>query len=148
MQQQQQQDQYITLFRKIPIDIIINHILPFTQQPQSREHLENIRNYVIDTRILNNYYPVKNEDHVIMMNNILRFCSDKKLIEAGSIILLKRHFCYTTINYNDFIVLITKFGKQNKFSNSKINIKRFNFLWGLLTVRERTQFINDFVLRF
>lgn len=114
----QQRQINLSLFRKIPTDIIINHILPFTQQPQSREHLENIRGFITDIRIIYNYY--NDNEHIIMINKLLQFCNIT--ISVKLLLVTNQRFCY------------------------RRNITHFRFLWGRLTPKERSRFINNFIL--
>lgn len=119
----------LKLFRKIPFDIIINHILPFTEKHQSKKHLENIRSFVMDYNIIYNFY-IDEYHHASMVYNMLQFITNVKLIAYNSTIYK----------------LLIKITNNNKFINEDKNIKHSRILCGLLSPLERTKFINDYII--
>ena len=68
----------------LPDDIIREHILPYTYEPQSRELCEDIRNfYKIKNHLSENYRRIykngyKNEDKEWLLNDIHRFMNEDK----------------------------------------------------------------------
>ena len=46
----------IELWKKIPVDVFINHIMPYTYKKQDTNLLNDIRNFVFDYRMIVNYY--------------------------------------------------------------------------------------------
>ena len=116
----------------IPHDIIINNIIPYTYQPQKNELLMDIISFQKDRNIIENIYPVKYNYHILLYD-ILRFIPIKQLfLRNYSIIHLNIPDCSLSSYINKFFL-------EQKTKN------RIKFLWGLLTVVERTRFINTHI---
>ena len=108
--------------KRIPFDVIINHIIPYTYNVQSNILLEDIKNYyTIKEMLMNTKYDtnmIKHEILAIFYDNTCKL---------------------STILYRHFQI---KFKKQDyniiyNFSNNK----RFNVLFGLFTKEERVLFL-------
>jgi hypothetical protein len=100
---------------RIPFDIIINHIIPYTYNIQSNILLEDIKNYYTIKNIL------MDEKHEILA---LFYDSKPKLYT-----ILYRHF-QMKIKPQDYNIIY-------KFSKNTI----FNILFGLFTKEERLYFL-------
>jgi hypothetical protein len=102
-------------FAKIPFDIIINHILPYTYNIQSKELLYDIKNYREDLNLVENCY-LFDYNYVILYRDLGEFYEFKfnKLINIGQ--LNKKYW------------------------------KKIRFIWGKLTPKLRTEFINTYIL--
>jgi hypothetical protein len=119
-----------SIFNRIPEDIIREHILPYTYNTQSREHILDIQSYWRDYSIIMNYYAIF-MNHKILLYDLYDFCFPR---------VIERY------------VLFTKVGTPESFSDIchtilcrevKSNIR---FIFGLLNPIERTQFINEYIL--
>ena len=44
------------LWKKIPVDVFINNIMPFVYQKQHDDLLNDIRNFTFDYKMIKNYY--------------------------------------------------------------------------------------------
>jgi hypothetical protein len=102
---------------KIPYDIIINNIIPYTYNTQSNLLLEDIKNYyTIKSKIIEDKYSTS------IKLEILVFFKFKSMLNT----ILNRHFIANLKQYN--------------YANIK-NVsleKKFSILFGLLTKEERT----------
>jgi len=125
---------------KIPDDIIINHIIPYTYNIQPKELLMDIKSFYIDYNIINNVY-IFDYNNVILLRDLLFFTEIyeyKKLINIFKKHIFLKNYLNTRI-YNYII--------NNIELNIKINtVRKVRFLIGLMTPFQRTQFINKFIL--
>ena len=112
--------------KRIPIDIIINHIIPYTYNIQPNLLLEDIKNYhKIKTILIDDKY-----DTDIIKHEILAvFYTNKQKLNN----ILHRHFQINLRNYDYNII-------YNYSQNTK-----FNILFGLFSIEERTYF-SEYIL--
>ena len=104
--------------KRIPIDIIINHIIPYTYNIQPNLLLEDIKNYhKIKTILLDDKYDIDVIKHEILSV----FYSNKQKLTN----ILHRHF----LNYDYNIIY--EYSQNTKF----------NILFGLFSKEERTRFL-------
>ena len=105
--------------KRIPIDVIINHIIPYTYNIQSNILLEDIKNYyTIKEILMNNKYDtnmIKHEISAVFYDNKTKLLS---------------------ILYKHFQIKLKKYNIIKNFYNFSKN-KRFNILFGLFTKEER-----------
>ena len=107
---------------RIPFDIIINHIIPYTYSIQSNILLEDVKNYyTIKEILMDNKY-----DTNIIKHEILAVFYDNKPKLSN---ILYRHF-QMNLKPHDYNIIY-------KFSKST----RFNILFGLFTKEERIYFL-------
>ena len=132
---------------------LINHIIPFTYQTQSRELLYDIRTFNTDFNLVQDGY-VYDYDDAILLYDLHMFCNRNTLIlDRVSIFfqkIIKRHFFFKTKDISQVNKFITSYGKEG--ANVK-NAHAFDYtrkgrsIFGLLTSEERTRFINEYVLQ-
>jgi len=116
------------LFKYLPEDVIINHIMPYAYRVQPKILLWDIRSFYIDySLIINTYYTMYND-------NILLY-DLRKFMEGN---LRNRNF--VTRN-ND---ISREYCKQ--INNTIKHKKNSKCIWANLTPNERTQFINQNIL--
>jgi hypothetical protein len=112
---------------RIPIDIIINHIIPYTYNIQSNLLLEDIKNYYkIKTKLMDDKYDKNFIKHEILAI----FYIDKQKLNN----ILDRHFQFNLKKYNYNIIY--KYSQNTKF----------NILLGLFSKDERTYF-SEYILK-
>ena len=113
--------------KRIPIDIIINHIIPYTYNIQPKFLLEDIKNYhKIRTILIDDKY----DTDVIKHEILAIFYSNKQKLNH----ILHRHFQINLQNYDYNII----YGYSQ---NTK-----FNILFGLFSIEERTYF-SEYILK-
>ena len=132
------------IWRTLPEDIVIQHIMPYTYRKQPHRLLHDIRNFYIDYALVDEYYS-HSYNHYIWLNDIISFCtlphfhSTKKGVEK----ILQRHEYYKNKANFDLIEIALDLYYRNFGHNIE---RKCRFLWGLLLPVERTQFINKFML--
>ena len=111
---------------KIPYDIIINNIIPYTYNIQPKILLEDIKNYyAIKSKIMDDKY------NTSIKLEILAFFHFKSRLNT----ILNRHFIFNAKQYN-----------YDNIINLSLE-KKFSILFGLLTKEERTHgmnYVNNF----
>jgi len=127
--------------RKLPEEIIVNHIAPFMYCTQNIALLDDIRSYYKDKRFLENLYYTEFND-TILVYDLVRFCNcgltsnginpSFERILRRNLILSKKPSAYV-VSYilSSFVTSVT----HNALAKTK-------FLWTLLSPGERTNFIN------
>ena len=130
---------------RLPLDIIINHILPYTYNTKDREHVLDIRSFVRDYQFMESLFYDYNE--IIILNDLVRYCNNNvaplyglhKKYEKT----LRRYVMFqtkTSAEIHDYV-----FGVFHRriLENTE---SRIRFLFGLLTPRERTGFFNTYYI--
>jgi len=107
---------------RIPFDVIINHIIPYTYNVQSNILLEDIKNYfTIKELLINKKYDINMIKHEILS------------------IFYNNNHNLSTILYRHFQMKLKK--KDYNIIYNLSNNKRFNILFGLFTKEERVLFL-------
>lgn len=135
---------------RIPIEIIREHILPFTYNPQPKEICDDIKSFFnIRKHLCNVYYHrwkdtfeyEENADYNWLENDILRFYNnDIALMYGVHIDYINRYRRLFMLNHkskediNDFITLYLRYSSK----------QMVNLLLGILTCKERIDLV-DFV---
>ena len=135
------------LWKKIPYDVFINHILPYTYQKINSNILNDIRNFVHDYRIILNYYAFDMNEY-FLIHDIILFCSN------GGISLHEIPDDYF-VEFMDRNVIFKKLSLDKKYEyilnhfyynlTSEID-QKIKFLFALLTPIERALFINKHII--
>jgi hypothetical protein len=134
------------LIDRLPFDIIINHILPYTYNTQPNNLLVDIRSYCADYKLVESIYMTQHNEFVLL-HDLKKFCCaylkpyygmDNKFDS-----ILRRHISIKNRSEEKLINIL----RLNFHRNVEINTERkVKFIWGLLTPTERTEFINNFIL--
>ena len=112
--------------KRIPLDVIINHIIPYTYNVQSNILLEDIKNYYTIKEILMN----EKYDTIIIKRELLSLLYIKKTAYN----IFSRRFQVNLKKYNYKIIY-----------NYSLNT-RFNILFGLLSKEERDRF-SEYIIK-
>lgn len=120
---------------KLPKDLIYNHIIPFTYQLQDKKHLMDIRSFVTDYNIIENFY-FTDYQTINLLNDLEIFIyeSNKYIFSRFKIMNGKNNLevCYHEIMF---------------FNDNRTNVERkIRLIWGILTPFERTSFINKYII--
>ena len=134
------------LIDKLPFDVIINHILPYTYKPQPNNLLTDIRSHYADYGILDNVYMTQYNEF-ILLSDLIKFCGRclnpyygmNNKFDA----ILRRHINIIYKNEEKLINMVRLNFDRNIENNTERKIK---FIWGLLTPFERSEFINKFII--
>ena len=130
----------------VPLDVIINNIIPYTYHKQPQNLLIDIRTFKSDYSLVDSIYSTQ-YDNTILLNDLLRFCNInispsygiKNIFEN----VLRRNFIISNKSHEYLITLVIVHFHRNVNVNTERKIK---FIWGLLTPYERTAFINKYIL--
>jgi hypothetical protein len=145
------------LLQSLPIDIIIQNILPYTYIKQPINLLLDIRSFYKDFSIIENLYSY-NFNYNTLLFDLICFCNHSQIpgynVTKRFGKLLNRMFIMKEWSYtkcNDFVfVVFTQLCISNiKRYNMNIvlnHYRKIRFLWGLLKPNERTIFITNFLL--
>lgn len=140
-----QRELNINLFKFLPFDVVVNHILPYTYQPQPKRILADIRSFHSDYSFLENIYAF-DYNYDVLYHDLTCFCNCT-LVQNYNMNksfgnLLNRLFRFKNNTYSQLnnFVFIT-FHRDS----TKNQIRKIRFLWGLLKPVERTRFINRFL---
>ena len=109
-------------------------LLPFTYCPQSKELMSDVRSYVVDYRIIENVYAFDYNDN-ILMTDLVNFCVNKNFS-------LQQRRLLGNLHAVDMYLQTGYFPDTNMDNHER----RARLIWGLLTRKQRTQFINEYIL--
>lgn len=145
---------FIKYMSRVPTDVLINHIIPYTYNIQSPKLLYDLKNYIEDFSLLENTYETM-YNYGILYYDLLEYCNNEPLfgyeINDKFVNIFQRHVIYK--NYTKTMIYDYIFHKFNVFhiemdrEFDDIYKKKSRFLWGLLKPVERIQFINKYVLK-
>uniref|UniRef100_A0A6C0DA91 Uncharacterized protein n=1 Tax=viral metagenome TaxID=1070528 RepID=A0A6C0DA91_9ZZZZ len=137
------------LWKKIPTDVFINNIIPYTYQKQHDDLLNDIRNFTFVYRIIKNYYFFDLNEYCLLVD-LVSFCTNH-LCNDSNINRSKMSF----INFLERNIIFKKMPLDKKFEYIKLKFyfnlhskteMKIKFLFGLLTPFERARFINEYII--
>jgi hypothetical protein len=137
------------LWKKIPVDIFINHIMPYVYKKHDTNLLTDIRNFVFDYQMIINYYFFDLNEHCLLVD-LVSFCTNN-LCNDSMINISKMSFIF----FLDRNILFKNMPLGKKFEYIKSNFyynlhtkteMKIKFLFTLLTPSERARFINEFII--
>jgi len=109
----------MNLFARLPHDIIVHRIIPFTYQCQSNDLLQDIRSFFCTYRILHNVYLFEYNES-IWIHDLVEFI----------------------IRYN--IQMISK-KFMDSISENKNKKMKIRLIWGYMTRLNRNKFIHIYI---
>ena len=137
------------LWKKIPVDIFINHIIPDTYQKQDNNLLNDIRNFCSDYRMIINYYFFGLNDYCLLVD-LVSFCTNHLCNDSTSnrtkmsfIFFLDRNILFKNMPLGKKFEYIQSKFYFNLHTKTEMKIK---FLFTLLTPSERARFINEYII--
>ena len=134
------------LLRKIPDDVIINHIIPYTYEKKPIRHMADIRDFYESYRTISEYYYTELNEY-ILLRDIVYFYNGGHSLDEGI-----EHLFTVRLNRN---ISLQKYSLEEKyvfiFFNYKDNVvvdmnKKITFLWALMKPVQRAYFINKNIL--
>ena len=131
------------LFKKIPEDIVINHIMPYAYNIQPKELLIDIRSYMTDFQIVMDCYYIHYNER-ILLHDLHMFCRSNMASIFGEDYL---NCSIKTVTHIMNELHEFEFWNlyYNSFPSSKIH-QRVKLLWAYLKPSHRTKFINEYIL--
>ena len=139
---------HIELFKKIPMDIIINHIMPYTYKPQMKLLLFDIRSFTKDFQFVEDVYYTEYNGSVLICD-LIKFCNNNIApvygIDMKYEYILKRNYILNLRCHRELVEYIFIKVHRNLNHNTENKIK---FLWGLMTPPERMRFIYKYLIEF
>ena len=135
------------LWKKIPVDIFINHIVPYSYAKIDESILNDVRNFTIDYRLITDYYYFDMNDHCLLVD-LLWFCNRNPLFDTVS------HLFIDILNRNVMLKYLSleqkyEYIQQNFYYNIGTKTMQKNkFILGLLTPSERASFINQYIIEY
>jgi hypothetical protein len=131
---------------RVPYDVIVNHIIPFTYETQSRELLRDIQSFSTDLDLVEStYFTIHNE--FILLHDLIKFCNNNKYpvfdIDVKFENILNRSFYMEGIPESARVHHI--FIHYHRDMHIHL-IRKIRILWGLLRPVQRTRFINYHIL--
>lgn len=135
---------FVEDIKKIPTEIIINKILPYTYETKPTELLLDIITFRTDLNIILNLYAFS-YNYRILLFDLISFCNNSIYIHDSITLkfqnLLKRNFILSYFSNEQLLYFIyTTFHEKRRNTLSQIK-----FIWGLLTIHERNEFINRII---
>ena len=141
------QPEMSAIFKRIPLTVLIEHIMPYARQPQSKELLRDIRSFHEDMSIIDNIYHSQYND-VVLFDDLMFYVNNRSLSANESNPkyknILRRHFKMKNASNKEVVECFHNYFKQ-PLSNDDL-LQRNRMLFGLLTPEERTNFINKYIL--
>jgi hypothetical protein len=136
----------IKLFQKLPMDIIINHIMPYTYTPQFKSLLFDIRSFTADFNFVEDVYYTEYNGSVLICD-LIKFCNNNIApvygIDMKYEYILKRNYQLDRRTHREIVEYIFIKVHSNLNHNTENKIK---FLWGLMTPPERMRFIYKYIM--
>jgi hypothetical protein len=126
------------LWEKIPYDVFINHIIPYTYQKIDSILLNDIQNFVRDYRIILNYYSFEMNEFFLIHDILVFLISDELTID-----FLNRNIMFKKLSLDKKYEYIQQHFQKNL--KSKVDQKN-KFLLALMTPSERARFINQHII--
>ena len=135
------------IFKRIPLIILIEHIMPYAKMPQPRELLRDIRSFGADIGIIDNMYHSQFNDSVLF-DDLMFFVNNRSLStnepNPKYQNILRRHTSLKNASNKDIMHCFRKYFKRPLLDEEVACRNRL--LFGLLTPEERTEFINKYIL--
>lgn len=137
------------IWRTLPVDLVIQHIMPFIYQPQSKRMLRDIRSFYEDFSLIDESY-VHDYNHYMLLTDILGFFTlleHSHYVETGVEKILRRHMKYADCDISVINKAMYSMYYKNLEKEDSL-VQKVRFLWGLMLPVERARFINKFLLEY
>lgn len=139
--------------RRIPYDVIINNIIPYTYNPIPVELMIDIYSYKKDLNMIKNIYAF-DFNYGILFNDLMHYINyiidENYAVNGNDFIMpqcekiLRRNFMISKMNKIKIVTFVNKHLNVSINNETRI-LRKINYLWGLMTPIERTRFINMFI---
>jgi hypothetical protein len=133
------------LLLKLPEEIIVNHILPYTYSPITFELSQDIKDYVGNITKLNMLYSTTHT-HIVLFRCLITYLrlisrlSENIFISQKFIEIMSRHIMLQKCSHEQ----VSQYILKRIVEPEQINYTRFfSVLFGLMNVHERKNFMED-----
>ena len=133
------------LLLKLPEEIIVNHILPYTYSPITFELSQDIKDYVGNMTQLNALYSTTHT-HIVLFRCLITYLrlisrlSENIFISQKFIEIMSRHIMLQKCTHEQ----VSQYILKRIVEPEQINYTRFfSVLFGLMDVHERKNFMED-----
>jgi hypothetical protein len=134
-----------SLLNKLPMDIIINEIMPFTYTIQNKDLMQDVRSFYTDMNLLENMFYDYND--IVISNDLILFCNNfiSPLCDLDDRYekILRRLYVFKDKKKDELRHFAFYYFHKSILVNPGNKIR---FLFGLLTPLERTRFFNHFYI--
>ena len=127
---------------KIPLDVLYNHIIPYTYEKIDSRLLNDIRNFICDYNIIINYYYFDMNEY-LLLHDLLLFCNSNGNGNDSLIDFLNRNLMFKKFSLDKKYEYIQEHFYTNFILNAE---KKMKILFSLLTASERARFINKYII--
>ena len=139
----------LQLWKKIPFDVFINHIIPYTYKKINNKLLNDIRNFTFDFQMIINYYYFDMNEICLLVDLTWFYNGNRKSLLIATnhsfIDILDRNFTFKKFSLDKKMEFI----KKNFYFNINVNTHKKNkFLLSLMTPSERASFINEYIIQY
>ena len=138
----------VELFKKLPMDIIINHIMPYTYKPQMKLLLFDIRSFTNDFKFVEDVY-YNEYNGAVLICDLIKFCNNNIApvygIDMKYEYVLRRNYMLNLKFHRELVEYVFIKVHSNLNHNTENKIK---FLWGVMTPPERMRFIYKYLIEF
>ena len=146
--------------QNLPLELRLWCIIPYTYELQNTELLRDIRTYHTDKNILDNIYGTQYNNN-ILLHDLKQFCLLTEIPlyivldnpdEVNNIYIEDLPLCFTIWRRyyaNQQLDNVELMNEMIPFITSRIDSslsRKIHFIFGLLTIEERTQFIERYIL--
>jgi len=137
-------NQNIINLRKLPLEIVIHHIIPYTYEQQPKILLLDIKSYCNDYQLLQLLLLSFNQ--LTILNYLIRFCNDNIApiydVEPKYENTIRRHISFSDKSKLEIKKFVYSYYHRRMLTNTR---RKLRFLWGLLLPIERTIFLEQTV---
>lgn len=135
------------LWKKIPTDVFINHIAPYTYQQYDKSLLNDVRNFIRDYCMIINYYYFDMNEYCLLLD-LLWFCNKKLLFETitqSFMDIMNRNIAFNALSLGKKYEYIHH---HFYFDGNVKTTQKNKYILALLTPSERVQFINEYIIEY
>jgi len=126
------------LWEKIPYDLFINNIIPYTYKKIDSNLLNDIQNFIHDYRKILNYYSFEMNEYFLIHDILVFLISDEITVD-----FLNRNIMFKKLSLDKKYNFYIQHFQKNL--NSTVDQKN-KFLLALMTPCERLRFINKYII--
>lgn len=137
------EDIYMSLYQRIPEDVLHRYVFPYTHCPKPASLLQDIKDFETSFALARSYISPVDHDIGFFLNRIIFYCNNYLNVHEVQSNMLG-DIIRRNIKYNHNYGLDIYYHVMDMTHDPKV--RHCRYLWGLMTPGERTDFINNFVL--